>query len=68
MHFVGIRVRFLAERQTEMHNLLDMPPPVMTVAEFLDWAGDGSGRTFQLVDGEVQAVSPSRPTHGTIQM
>jgi hypothetical protein len=25
----------------------------MTVAEFLDWPGDGSGRTFQLVDGEL---------------
>jgi Uma2 family endonuclease len=51
-----------------MHNDLDMRPAVMTVAEFLDWPGDGSGRTFQLVDGEVQAVSPNSPTHGTIQM
>jgi hypothetical protein len=24
-------------------------PPMMTVAEFLDWPGDGSGRPFQLV-------------------
>jgi hypothetical protein len=24
-------------------------PPMMTVAEFLDWPGDGSGRQFQLV-------------------
>ena len=51
-----------------MHNVLDKPPPTMTVAEFLDWPGDPSGRTFQLVDGEVQAVSPASATHGTIQM
>lgn len=51
-----------------MHNVLDKPPPVMTVTEFLDWPGDGSGRTFELVDGEVRAVSPGSPTHGTIQM
>jgi Uma2 family endonuclease len=40
----------------------------MTVAEFLDWPGDGSGRTFQLVDGELRPMSPGTPTHGTIQM
>jgi Uma2 family endonuclease len=39
----------------------------MTVAEFLDWPGDGSGRTFQLVDGEPRAMSPGSATHGTIQ-
>jgi Uma2 family endonuclease len=39
----------------------------MTVAEFLDWPGDGSGRTFQLVDGELRAMSPGSATHGTIQ-
>jgi Uma2 family endonuclease len=39
----------------------------MTVAEFLDWPGDGSGRTFQLVDGELRAMSPDSATHGTIQ-
>jgi Uma2 family endonuclease len=40
----------------------------MTVAEFLDWPGDGSGRKFQLVDGELRAMSPGSATHGTIQM
>jgi Uma2 family endonuclease len=40
----------------------------MTVADFLDWAGDGSGRKFQLVDGELRAMSPGSATHGTIQM
>jgi Uma2 family endonuclease len=39
----------------------------MTVGDFLDWPGDGSGRTFQLVDGEPRAMSPGSATHGTIQ-
>ncbi|MGH7462408.1 MAG: Uma2 family endonuclease, partial [Longimicrobiales bacterium] len=29
--------------------------------------GDGSGRTFQLVDGELRAVSPGSATHAIIQ-
>ena len=40
----------------------------MTVADFLDSPGDGSGRKFQLVDGELRAMSPGSATHGTIQM
>ena len=40
----------------------------MTVADFLDWPGDVSGRKFQLVDGELHAMSPGSATHGTIQM
>jgi Uma2 family endonuclease len=51
-----------------MHDALTELPRTMTVAEFLDWPGDGSGRKFQLVDGELRAVSPGSPTHGTIQM
>jgi Uma2 family endonuclease len=43
-------------------------PPAMTVADFLAWPGDGSGRKFQLVDGELRAMSPGSATHGTIQM
>jgi Uma2 family endonuclease len=39
----------------------------MTVAQFLDWPGDGTGRTFQLVDGELGAMPPGSATHGTIQ-
>jgi len=30
-------------------------------------AGDGTGRKFQLVDGELRAISPGSATHGTIQ-
>jgi Uma2 family endonuclease len=47
-----------------------LPKPLlsrMTVAEFIDWAGDGSGRKHQLVDGEPQAMAPATTTHGTIQ-
>jgi Uma2 family endonuclease len=43
-------------------------PPPMTVGDFLDWPGDGSGRKFQLVDGELRGMSPGSATHGTIQM
>jgi Uma2 family endonuclease len=51
-----------------MHEALDKLPQTMTVAEFLGWPGDGSGRKFQLVDGGLRAMSPGSPTHGTIQM
>ena len=42
--------------------------PFMTTDEFLAWAwtGDGTGRTFQLVDGEVQPVSPASDAHAVI--
>jgi Uma2 family endonuclease len=50
-----------------MPNTLRKPPPSMTVADFLAWPGDGTGRKFQLVDGEVRAMSPSSTTHGRIQ-
>ncbi|MGH7555081.1 MAG: Uma2 family endonuclease [Longimicrobiales bacterium] len=50
-----------------MTNTLRKPPPSMTVAEFLAWPGDGTGRKFQLVDGEVRAMSPASTTHGRIQ-
>lgn len=40
----------------------------MTVADFLAWSGDQSGRKYQLVDGELTAMSPGSATHGTIQM
>src|SRR5258708_18647595 len=40
---------------------------LMTAADFLNWQGDGSGRKFQLVDGELRAMSPASVTHGRIQ-
>jgi len=39
----------------------------MTTAEFLAWPGDESGRRYQLVDGEVQEMSPANVIHGVIQ-
>jgi Uma2 family endonuclease len=39
----------------------------MTVAEFIDWPGDGSGLKHQLIDGEPQAMAPASTTHGRIQ-
>jgi Uma2 family endonuclease len=50
-----------------MPNTLRKPPPSMTVAEFLAWPGDGTGRKFQLVDGEVRAMSPASAVHSVIQ-
>lgn len=42
-------------------------PATMTAAEFLAWPGDGAGGRYQLVDGELRAMSPASTTHGTIQ-
>jgi Uma2 family endonuclease len=44
-----------------------LAPSRMTVEEFLDWPGDGSGRKFQLVDGEPLAMAPASVTHGITQ-
>lgn len=41
--------------------------PYMTADDFLAWPGDGTGRTFQLVDGEVRLVSPASTAHSLIQ-
>ena len=50
-----------------MNTILRKPQPFMTADDFLAWPGDGTGRTFQLVDGEVRPVSPASTTHGAIQ-
>jgi Uma2 family endonuclease len=39
----------------------------MTTADFLDWPGDGTAKTYQLVDGEPRAMAPASATHGLIQ-
>lgn len=41
-------------------------PVRMSVEEFLDWE-PGDGRAWQLVDGEPQAMSPAKRTHGALQ-
>lgn len=38
----------------------------MSVDEFLDWE-PGDGQMWQLVDGEPQAMSPAKRTHGALQ-
>lgn len=43
------------------------PPPPVTLADFLDWPGDGSAKRHQLFDGEIRAMAPASDTHGLIQ-
>ncbi len=43
-------------------------PPLMTVAEFLDWPGDGTDTRYELVDGVPRAMAPASDAHGTIMM
>ncbi len=50
-----------------MNTMARRPQPHMTADDFLAWPGDGTGRTFQLVEGEVRPVSPASTTHGAIQ-
>ncbi len=42
-------------------------PPLMDVAEFLEWPGDGTATRYELVDGVLRAMAPPSDTHGTIQ-
>ena len=42
-------------------------PGSMTVDEFIDWPGDGIHKKFQLIDGEILAMSPASTTHGAVQ-
>jgi Uma2 family endonuclease len=39
----------------------------MTVAEFLEWPGEGRHTRYQLVDGEIRAMAPAGVRHGRIQ-
>lgn len=42
-------------------------PPLMTVADFLEWPGDATGARYELVDGALRAMAPPNDTHGLIQ-
>jgi Uma2 family endonuclease len=42
-------------------------PTRMTVAEFLDWPGDGHPYLHQLIDGEPIAMAPPSEAHAAIQ-
>jgi Uma2 family endonuclease len=50
-----------------MNTMARRPLPFMTADDFLAWPGDGTGRTFQLVDGEVRSLSPASRVHGLTQ-
>ena len=41
-------------------------PPMMTVADFLDWPGDGTNTRYELVDGVLRAMAAASDTHNTI--
>ena len=43
-------------------------PALMTVAEFLDWPGDGTDTRYELVDGVLRAMAPASDAHGTIMI
>jgi Uma2 family endonuclease len=42
-------------------------PESMTTTEFLRWEGDGTDARYELVDGQLVAMSPATSTHGRIQ-
>jgi Uma2 family endonuclease len=46
---------------------LRKPSEPMTADEFLGWPGDGRGGKYELVDGELRAMSPASATHSAIQ-
>ena len=48
-----------------MNVAFKLPPP-MTVDEFLQWPGDGTGTRYELVDGALRAQDPASYAHGTI--
>ena len=41
--------------------------PLMTVDEFLEWPGDGTGTRYELVNGVLRAQDSASDAHGTIQ-
>lgn len=41
--------------------------PLMTAEQFASWPGDGTGRQFQLIDGEPVAMAPASQMHGLLQ-
>ncbi len=50
-----------------MNQIARQLPPSTTADEFLDWPGDGSGRTFERVDGRLRPAPPTSATHGRLQ-
>jgi Uma2 family endonuclease len=42
--------------------------PWMSAERFIAWAGDGTGRRFQLADGEPVAMAPASQVHARLQL
>jgi Uma2 family endonuclease len=40
--------------------------PWMTAEEFMNWPGDGTGRRYQLIDGELVAMAPPATRHARL--
>ena len=53
-------------RSRSMPNTLRKPPPRMTVADFIEWPGDGTGGRSQLIDGEVREIPLGSVARGLI--
>jgi Uma2 family endonuclease len=47
-------------------NVHQKPLPPMTVADFLEWPGDGAGTRYELVEGDLRAMAPGSDAHNTI--
>lgn len=41
-------------------------PPLLDVADFIDWPGDGFGTRFELIDGVLRVMAPGSDAHNTI--
>jgi Uma2 family endonuclease len=41
-------------------------PPLMDIADFLAWPGDGTDTRYELVDGVLRAMAPGSDVHNTI--
>ncbi len=42
------------------------PGPWMTAEQFAAWPGDGTGRRYQLIDGDLVAMAPPGPRHAKL--
>jgi Uma2 family endonuclease len=58
---------YLEGQEDRMSALPESTLSRMTVAEFIDRPGDGTGLKHQLIDGEPQAMASASITRGTIQ-
>lgn len=41
-------------------------PPLMDIADFIAWPGDGAGTRYELIDGVPRAMAPGSDAHNTI--